>query len=41
MQAKASKSQQMSANGTIGWCPNAGTNRDKLPTLSGQGYSIQ
>jgi hypothetical protein len=38
MQAKAGKSQQKPANDTISWCPNAGTNKDKPPTPSGQGY---
>jgi hypothetical protein len=39
MRSFASQSMQKQANGAIGWCPHAGTNRDKLPTLSGQGYS--
>jgi hypothetical protein len=38
--AKASKSKQKQANGTIGYTANAGTNREKLPTLSGQGCSM-
>jgi hypothetical protein len=39
MRSFANQSKQTPANGTIGWCPHAGTNRDKLPTPSGQGYS--
>ncbi len=38
-QAKASKNKQKQANGTIGCTAQAGTNRAKLPTPSGQGYS--
>jgi hypothetical protein len=37
--AKASKSKQKQANGTIGCTAHAGTNRAKLPTPSSQGYS--
>jgi hypothetical protein len=38
--AKASKSQQKPAKASKWHRPNAGTNREKLPTLSSQGCSV-